>query len=458
VLLLLLLLLLQMVEADAAILLHRCICGATEDQEPQLVMVGDPKQLAAVVKSSHAQHKGYSRSLFERLQLRGSHVPMLLNTQYRCRPEISLWPRQQFYGGQLQDGPNVLDPSYSSALLQPLAERSGRSKAAGLPCFNPFEVIDVRGSFEEQGSHDTGSVAGTVSSFSYSNPMEVETVMWRLNQLLDQVTATRAAAAAGAAPVTVGIITGYTRQVAAILQRCRNLNVDGSSTAARSNSGSSSSSSNSGSSSSSKDGSVTIGPLQVDVRSVNSFQGQERDVIIYSAVRANDKSGRPAMGFTGDPRRTNVALTRARHMLVVVCNARTASTDATWASLLGSAEDRGMLRVLDCADKAAAESPQNADCGDLLKELQKHQEQWRKQRVACGKWHFDNEGHPWQVGVACGFGRRLPCHYLLDQLRVPCTFVQLFRASRFDKPCIAMRVLCLRQVLCITGSGCSLQP
>jgi hypothetical protein len=451
--LLLLLLLLQMVEADAAILLHHCICAASATgQEPQLVMVGDPKQLAAVVKSLHAEHKGYSRSLFERLQQRGSHSPMLLNTQYRCRPEISLWPRQRFYGGQLQDGPNVLDPSYSAALLQPLASGkrgsgssaaaaptvpdpsysamllqplasgSSRSEAAGLPCFKPFEVIDVRGSFEEQGSHDMGSVAGTVSSFSYSNPMEVDTVMWRLKQLLQQVVAARAAAAAaGAQPVTVGIITGYTRQVAAILQQCINLAVDGSRTAASSNSGSSSSNtgSSSSSSSSSKDGggSVTIGPLLVDVRSVNSFQGQERDVIIFSAVRSNDKSGRPAMGFTGEPRRTNVALTRARHMLVVVCNARTVSTDATWAGLLASAEGRGMMRVLDCADKAAAESPQNADCGDLLVKLRGRQQQWQNQHMpASVKWQYNGTGHAWQVSVICGCGRWVRRHHWLDQL------------------------------------------
>jgi senataxin len=326
----------------------------------------DPKQLAAVVKISSAARQCYSCSLFECLQLRGSHVAMLLNTQYRCRPEISLWPRQQFYGGQLQDGPNVLEPSYGTA-LQPVARGSGRGAAAGLPCFKPFEVIDVCWSFEEQGSHSKGSIAGPVPSTSISNPMEVDTVMWRLQQLLQQVLAARAAAAAaaGALPVTVGIITGYQRQVAAILEQCRLL----SQRLASSSTGPSSSSA------SFTGGSVAIGPLLVDVQSVSSFQGQERDVIIFSAVRANDKSGRPAMGFMADPRRLNVALTRPRHMLAVVGNARTLSTDPTWAGLLASAGDRGLLRVLDCTDEAAAAAPQNADCRELLEKLQQRQRQ-----------------------------------------------------------------------------------
>ena len=69
---------------------------------------------------------------------------------------------------------------------------------------------------------------------------------------------------------------------------------------------------------------------QITVNTVDGFQGQERDVIVISMVRDNDEG---AVGFLGDLRRMNVAMTRARMKLIVVGNAETLSRHRFYAQL-----------------------------------------------------------------------------------------------------------------------------
>ncbi len=58
----------------------------------------------------------------------------------------------------------------------------------------------------------------------------------------------------------------------------------------------------------------------ISVNTVDGFQGQERDVVVISLVRANDKG---QIGFLRDLRRMNVAITRARMKLIILGNVAT---------------------------------------------------------------------------------------------------------------------------------------
>jgi superfamily I DNA and/or RNA helicase len=77
---------------------------------------------------------------------------------------------------------------------------------------------------------------------------------------------------------------------------------------------------------------------QITVNSVDGFQGQERDVIILSMVRDNEKG---TIGFLRDLRRMNVAITRARMKLIILGNAETLSQHKFYHHFIEYVKDHG---------------------------------------------------------------------------------------------------------------------
>ncbi|KAI6230867.1 Regulator of nonsense transcripts 1 [Aphelenchoides fujianensis] len=78
----------------------------------------------------------------------------------------------------------------------------------------------------------------------------------------------------------------------------------------------------------------------IEVANVDAFQGREKDLIIVTCVRSNSAGG---IGFLNDPRRLNVALTRAKYGLILIGNAHILARQTLWHSLISMMRDRGCM-------------------------------------------------------------------------------------------------------------------
>ncbi|KAI0495481.1 hypothetical protein KFK09_021782 [Dendrobium nobile] len=249
------------------------------------VLVGDPQQLPATVISKAAGTLLYSRSLFERFQQAGCPT-MLLSVQYRMHPQIREFPSRHFYQGRLTDSESV------SGLPDETYYRD--------PLMQPYIFYDIMHGRE---SHRGGSV-------SFQNLMEAQFSL-RLYENLQKLVK-----ADGGKKVTVGIITPYKLQLKCLQREFEEvLN--------------------------SEEG------KDIYINTVDAFQGQERDVIIMSCVRASNHG----VGFVADIRRMNVALTRARRALWVVGNANALMQSDDWAALINDAKTRNCFKDISSIPK-----------------------------------------------------------------------------------------------------------
>lgn len=98
-----------------------------------------------------------------------------------------------------------------------------------------------------------------------------------------------------------------------------------------------------------------------NVQTVDAYQGRECEVILFSTVRAPDDSGCQGIGFLADERRFNVALTRAKSLLIVVGHAATLAQNTSWRAFLQHVRQQGCLHPLHPSDTAASLRTQLSD-------------------------------------------------------------------------------------------------
>jgi len=236
---------------------------------------------------------GSSENISYRKRFSGS---LLLSVQYRMHPSIAAFSSAVFYN-ELLTSPSALTkmrqfPSHLNAKY-PATDTSVRFIRVG------GRDNEAKGEISESGS-------GLLGSSSYRNHAEAEAVVELLRSLLAKNTGFDG---------SVGIVTPYSAQVALI--KTLMARDDEFRSLAQSF------------------------PHEIEVKSVDAYQGRERDLIIFSAVRSN-RHGR--VGFLADWRRMNVALTRAKNGLVVVGDADTLKEgDKHWDAFVSWCENMDCL-------------------------------------------------------------------------------------------------------------------
>ncbi len=249
-------------------------CWIAIRKADRVILAGDHCQLPPTVKSPEALRAGLGHTLMQTIVKNKPETVSLLKLQYRMNDEIMRFSSEWFYGGMLQSAPEV---KYRSIL----------------DFDTPIEWINTEGMDcnEEFVGENYGRINKPEAELSIAQLKEYITKIGRERFLSERI--------------DVGLISPYKAQVQYLRRLVRN------------------------------DAFFKPYRQAITINTVDGFQGQERDVILISLVRANEEG---QIGFLNDLRRMNVAITRARMKLIILGDASTLTRHAFYKKLYGYIE------------------------------------------------------------------------------------------------------------------------
>jgi len=255
----------------------------------RLILVGDHCQLPPSIMSLEAETRGMSMSLYSRLVGSGLE-PFFLNTQYRSHPKIAEFSAFEFYGGLLQSGVTPSERPLPKGIQWPNADV-------------PVCFLDMHGREQRDGD-------------SRTNMAESQCVLEVVQSVLS---------AKELGILDIGVVSPYQAQVRHLRRSIREAvqtlmwQLKGKNW---------------------QESEEVVDPKFLEIASVDAFQGREKELIIFSAVRSNPRG---LVGFLADWRRLNVMLTRAKRGLVIAGNTATLKHDPFWQQFLSWCEEHNCI-------------------------------------------------------------------------------------------------------------------
>ncbi|MFW6071616.1 MAG: IGHMBP2 family helicase [Candidatus Bipolaricaulota bacterium] len=257
-------------------------CLIPMNRSDRVVFAGDHKQLPPTVLAKEAK-EDLQVTAFEKLVSReGDGIREMLLTQFRMHEDIMEFSNEEFYGGRLKADASVVRHTLNDLGVDAGPRDSVDEKLS--QALNPEEPVVFL---------DTGETEGKERQRPGSNSRENETearlVSLLVTPLLDKLD-----------PREIGIISPYDDQVDLLNSQ--------------------------------------IGKENLEIKTVDGFQGREKEVIIISFVRSNPEN---QLGFLTDVRRLNVSLTRARRKLIMVGDSGTLASHRTYNNLMEYVRTQG---------------------------------------------------------------------------------------------------------------------
>ena len=259
----------------------------------RLILAGDHCQLPPTIKNNTPRvQKGLGKTLFERtMEMYGDTnspnskgtVSRMLRVQYRMHLDIANWASAAMYHGQLETHESVKSRTLSQ-LPHIRDTQDGTGEEIGEM---RLLLIDTAGC----DMHETVNAAG-----SRYNDGEAQIVSQHIHTLL----------AMGLKQEEIAVISPYNGQV----ELLRTM--------------------------------LLPDAPKLEIRSVDGFQGGEREAVVMSLVRSSDRGGAAGIGFLKDDRRLNVAVTRSKRHCAVVCDSETVSQSEFVKGLIEWMEEYGV--------------------------------------------------------------------------------------------------------------------
>ncbi|GAB6073722.1 IGHMBP2 family helicase [Nautilia lithotrophica] len=248
----------------------------------QVIFAGDHKQLPPTILSNDERLK---ISMFERFSTLYPKAMHTLEIQYRMNEKINEFPSCEFYECKVKTYEAIKHITIKDLNIQPGSEYGD---------YEPVVFIDTCGKFMEKNKKD---------SPSKYNPKEAEFVVGLVEKLLKN----------RAKEEHIGIITPY-KDHEEYIKKIISSQLHNFTTS------------------------------QLEIKSVDGFQGREKEIIILSLVRANENE---EIGFLSDIRRLNVAITRAKRKLIIIGDANTLVVNKTYRNLIEYIKENGVYKPIE---------------------------------------------------------------------------------------------------------------